>query len=72
MNTLEVTMGDRKYRLDERTARALIDVIDRVDYAYGECGSEHPYGDMKSGGLHYCVADKVVYVKKLLNEAREF
>lgn len=43
--------------------RALMVLVNRIDHAYGEGDSVHPYGDMKKGGLAYTVADQVIYVK---------
>lgn len=38
------------------------DLIDRIDYCYLEIDGS--YGDMKKGGLAYCVADKVKYIRR--------
>ncbi|MCQ2124280.1 MAG: hypothetical protein MJZ25_08880 [Fibrobacter sp.] len=69
MKTLNVVVSGRKHVVTEEIAQAMVDLIDRIDYAYGQCGSDNPYGDMKNGGLAYPVADKVVYIKRLLNDA---
>ena len=47
----------------EELERALMVLVNRIDHAYGENNSAHPYGDMKKGGLAYTVADQVIYVK---------
>lgn len=57
-------MEDRIKELE----RALIVLINRIDHAYGEDNSVHPYGDMRKGGLAYTVADQVIYVKKLFSD----
>lgn len=38
------------------------DLIDRIDYCYLQIDGS--YGDMKNGGLAYCVADKVKYIHR--------
>lgn len=38
------------------------DLIDRIDYCYLQIDGS--YGDMKKGGLAYCVADKVKYIHR--------
>lgn len=38
------------------------DLINRIDYCYLQVDGS--YGDMKKGGLAYCVADKVKYIRR--------
>lgn len=38
------------------------DLINRIDYCYLQIDGS--YGDMKKGGLAYCVADKVKYIRR--------